>query len=201
MEPHVQIGRLVEVFSLHAFGSVPYFLELAAAKDPWIEAHENYQKQTFRNRYKISGANGVEQLTIHVQGQKGVKIPYQKIQLAHDFQPRLHKRAIQTAYGKSPFFEHYVDDIFDLLDEASTDLWTINWKSLEYFCEAFEIELPNVTTAFCAEPALDHRTNKFSLNHPPYPQLFEDRNGFTPGLSAMDLLFHLGPEAPVYFNT
>ena len=191
----------MDVFSLHAFGSVPYYMALASADEPWLEAHENYQKQTFRNRYKIAGANGAELLTIHVRGQKGVKTPYQEIELAEDFEPRIHQRAIQTAYGKSPFFEHYVDEIMGLLHSDTKALWEMNWKAMEFFCECFEMETPRVTESYCTEAKSDFRSAKFNKPHPPYPQLFEDRNGFVIGLSALDLLFHLGPEAPVYFNS
>ena len=175
-------------------------MELATAKDPWIEGSENYQKQTPRNRYKIAGANGVEQLTIHVRGQKGIKTPYREIQLADDFNSRVHVKAIQTAYGKSPFFEHYADEIFELFNIDSNHLWIINWHALEFFCDCFEIKTPKVTSDYHADAGLDLRSKKFSSSHPTYSQLFEDRNGFVHGLSAMDILFHLGPEAPVYFN-
>ena len=35
---------------------------------------------------------------------------------------------------------------------------------------------------------------------PPYPQVFDEKNGFFPNISILDLLFNLGPESKQYLK-
>ena len=46
---------------------IEFFVNLKGASAVWIEQHENYQKQTFRNRAQIYASNGVQNLIIPVQ--------------------------------------------------------------------------------------------------------------------------------------
>jgi hypothetical protein len=84
----------------------------------FIEACENYQKQSYRNRCSFYGADGVQTLSFPIVHENGthknliseVKVDYRKPWVLQ------HKRAITSAYGTSAYFEYYKDELFAILD-------------------------------------------------------------------------------------
>lgn len=121
----------------------------------------------------------------------------------------LHWRTLTSAYRRSPWFEFYEEELRSLYDkkfeylkdwnlEAFTMInkwlnlsWKISWTE-EYFktYPGSEVEdfrnkvLPN-------QPISEDLLSGF----PEYHQVFEDRTGFLPGLSILDLLFCEGKRA------
>ena len=95
-----------------------------------IEAHEYYQKQTYRNRCAIVGAEGVMKLSIPVLAGSSQQCPIQSVQIAeHDNWRHKHWYTIETCYGASPYYEYYAPDLAPLyLDKArrSTSLYQHN---------------------------------------------------------------------------
>ena len=61
---------------------------------------------------------------------------------------------------------------------------------------------PPVTQRYHEHVPHDHRPKSAwrGLATPTYPQVFEDRLGFVAGRSILDVLFHVGPEAPCYLR-
>ena len=73
-----------------------------------IEQHENYVKQTIRNRCQIATANGVLRLSIPVvKAEKTTDV----LIASHDNWQQKQWNAIATAYGESAFFDYYADDL------------------------------------------------------------------------------------------
>ena len=69
-----------------------------------IECFDTYARQTYRNRYEILGANGVQVLSVPVAKQPGKpKMNAVRISYTENWQIR-HWRAITSAYRKSAFF-------------------------------------------------------------------------------------------------
>lgn len=72
----------------------------------YLEACENYQKQSYRNRCVIYSQSGEEALTFPVIHENGThKIPIRDIRIDYrkDWVTQ-HLRAIASAYGTSAFF-------------------------------------------------------------------------------------------------
>ena len=92
------------------FGPVQWYQQLHRAENVKIERWENFQKQTFRNRCLIAAANGVQALTVPVKHGDTMLIKDLRIS-DHGNWRHLHWNAIQSAYGKSPFFDYYEDDL------------------------------------------------------------------------------------------
>ena len=190
------------------FPPVEYFALLAKYSVVYMEACENYCKQTWRNRCRILTANGPQDLIVPVVHEGGTfQLPITRIRVDYSTPWVLRtERAIESAYGSSPFFTYYRDGLYAILDPHPETLWELNLRIIRFFCEKIGIA-PEIrfTTAYNPDTEEDFR----SVIHPkkpntimldlgigrPYWQVFGERFGFTPGLSVMDLLFNEGPES------
>lgn len=171
---------------------IAYYSLLHRAPEVAIEQWEHYQKQTLRSRCTICGPGGVQTLTVPVAKAATPSEPICRTRISdHGRWRQLHWGALQAAYGRSPFFEYYEDDFrpfyqpnWEYLVDYNRDLQTL-------VCQLLDIH-PTVryTPHFQAEPQC-----QFAYQARPYYQVFAQRLGFVPGLSIVDLLFNMGPEA------
>ena len=170
-----------------------------------IEAFETYPKQTYRNRCRIITANGIQALSIPVNKIDGRHTKTRDIEIVYD-EPwqRLHWRSIDAAYSNSPFYLYYKDKLdkyykkeyrflLDLNMEITNTLFSLLKISVDIeLTEEFlqhPSEISDQRSAFSPKYAID--TAQFT----PYHQVFEERYGFVPDLSVIDLLFNEGPAA------
>lgn len=199
------------LFSTAYFPPISFTLAMLLSRDAMIEAHETYQKQTYRNRCYILSASGKQRLTIPVEKTFGNHTLVKDIQIAyHENWPLLHLRTIEAAYNASPFFQYY-SNYFEALYSRKVK-YLIDWNAEAISLIAKLLKAPlsiHYTTGFEKKPLemVDLR-NTFSpkkleplYDVKPYYQVFGDRITFQPDLSIIDLLFNLGPEAMNYLNT
>lgn len=175
------------------------------------EVHDNYQKQTYRNRYHICTDQGLLKLTIpirHIGGSNG-RQKYKGVEIENSYPwQKQHWKTLQTAYRTSPFFEFYEDELAPIFEQPFKHLMDFNWRSIQFLCESLQIPIPILKTEsfqLKIESGLDGRfliNAKKNLHHPqePYNQVFSDRHGFIPNVSALDLLFNEGPNALSYLK-
>jgi hypothetical protein len=198
----------MKVLPLCCFPPIYWFGLANSGEDFVIDMHETYTKQTFRNRFDILAANGRMTLTIPVVGQKGEKIPYSEIKIAHGKWKYGHISSMRSAYGRSAFFEHYFPKVEELFRSEPEFLLDFNKKAFE-IVSSFVNEkdkMSNSTEAFpyndVSGEFTDHRFDfEPSFKSPslkPYYQVFSDRHPFQSNLSSLDLLFNLGPKAVDY---
>lgn len=191
------------------FGPVQYFMHL------WrgpviIENHANYVRQTYRSRYIIAGANTPLTLSVPVEKGHSLKIPERDVKIAYHMPwQKNHWRSIVSAYNSSPFFEFYMDDIEPFFQKRYTYLLDLNLAVTEVLTDLLSIDSEiSFTSEFNQNPGngiLDlreslHPKKDYTRNDPffkpvAYKQVFDDRHGFIPNLSILDLLFNKGPEA------
>ncbi len=193
---------------------IEFFCLLHHTPKAILEIHETYPKQTCRNRYRIATANGTQSLSIPVIKPMGNHTSTTAVSI--DFSEnwnRIHWRAIESAYNKSPFFLYYRDDferIFmnppELLVDFNLEILNLCLKSLKFkpdfsLSDGY-IRMPDNMTdlrnsIMPKHPVVhDYMIRKFK----PYTQVFSDRHEFIPNLSIIDLLFNLGPEAVDYLK-
>ena len=179
-----------------------------------LEACENYQKQSYRNRCRIYAAGGVESLTlpvVHEGGTSSLPIREIRVDWSRDWLPRM-ERAIVSAYESSPYFEYYRDSLFDILESRPEKLFDLNIRLIHYFLGKIGISADiDFTTEYerPGETAPDIRDLR-GLIHPkrpsilktekPYWQVFAAKYGFKSDLSVMDLLFNEGPDSISYLK-
>lgn len=163
---------------------------------------------SFRNRCLVAGANGIQALTVPVEGGREQKAVYKDIRIdeREDWRKR-HWRTLFSAYGKAPFFEFYGADLELLLQVRKTFLVDWNLTVLDWLAARLKLTLPEqvgpggddkgeglVDLSDRIRPA--HYTEGVAGIEPPtYAQVFQERHGFLPNLSVLDMLLCLGPEA------
>ncbi len=215
------------ILSTTYFGPVQWYQKLYRYERVLIERHETFQKQTYRNRCMIATTQGVQALTVPVV--HGKASPQAATTIAdvriseHGNWRRLHWQAVQSAYGESPFFEYYEDDVRPFFEESRWEFLTdYNEAIRKKMCELIDIH-PSVswTTEYMGNVAeaqqkstgeaqqkgmIDFRDTIRPKHAPidpefsplPYYQVFRQKHGFLPNLSILDILFNMGPETIFY---
>ena len=196
------------------FGPVQWYQKLYRYDSVSIDLQETFQKQTYRNRCLIATTQGVQALTVPVVHDASNVISDIRIS-DHGNSRHLHWQALQTAYGDSPFFEYYEDDLRQFFTERHWErLKDYNMSICQKMCELQDIQPTIVQTSdFRLQPSCPPSINpddfRLGINpkHPledvdfqpkPYYQVYQQKHGFLPNLSILDLLFNMGPESIFY---
>jgi len=174
-----------------------------------IEQFDSYQKQTYRNRCEIYGANGRHSLVIPVKHEKGKRLMTKDVRIDYDTDwRRLHWKGIESAYRSSPYFEYYCDflepfyrrefiflvDLCLRLNEEVLRILHIPNKPVLTNEFIFPGSRPDVIDLrLVISPKVDRFTDK-EFHSIEYSQVFQTAHGFIPNLSILDLIFNLGPE-------
>ena len=187
------------------FPPAEYFSLIAGTGKVIIEKHENYIKQTYRNRCIILGANGPLALIVPVLRGSFHKTALKDLKIDNGRKWReLHLRGISSAYASAPFFEYYNDAISRVISRPFTYLLDLNTEALMTVCEALGLDAEiNLSEEF-APAGTNNRDYRNSISpkrpvdvrgysHIPYTQVFGDRYGFTERLSIIDILLNNGP--------
>ena len=125
------------LLSTSYFGPVQYFTKFLLFPQRVIERFDNYTKQTYRNRCKIYGANGIITLSVPVLKGPSHKTHVRDIRIDYSKNWRkLHWKGIESAYRHSPFCEFYMDDIRAFLEMQHGFLLDINLEILDYLLES-----------------------------------------------------------------
>ena len=234
MTPRALSTKVAKLLSTAYFPPVSYFAAMAqemeglsnrrdgdgsAELSPsviYLEACENFQKQSYRNRCRFYAADGVQTLSFpivheggtHKQPISEAKVDYSKPWILQ------HKRAITSAYGTSAYFEYYQDELFAILDSKPERLFDLNLALIRFFIEKTGLCVDlRVTEDYCRE-APEGVEDLREVIHPkrpnailsdlelekPYFQVFAPKYGFQKDLSIMDLLFNEGPDSILYLK-
>ena len=190
------------------FGPIQWYQKLYRADEAWIEQHEHFVKQTYRSRCIIATTQGTQALTVPVERDILKSQAIKDIRISdHGNWRHLHWNALQSAYGESPFFEYYEDDLRPFFEKRWTFLFDFNEAIREKLCELLDISpVVRFTEKYVSDYASDYR-EAINPKHPApdpdfqprrYYQVYEAKHGFLPNLSIVDLLFNMGPESVFY---
>lgn len=188
---------------------VQYFAHLQSVEQVWIEQYDHYQKQTYRNRCVIAAPDGPLSLTVPIEKPNTQKAFMRDIRISdHGNWRHLHWNAIESAYNHTPFFEYYKDDFRPFYEKKFDFLVDYNEQLCQLVCQLIDIDTSfQRTESYITEPSntiIDLRDaihpkkevmDDASFSAVPYYQVFQERLGFLPNLSIIDLLFNMGPEA------
>lgn len=199
------------ILSSAYFPPVQWMQKLHIYNKVYVERNDNFCKQTYRNRCVIATANGVQALTVPIERFEGAKCPMRDIRISdHGEWRHLHWNAIVSAYGESPFFDYYADDLRPFFERKWKYLFDFNMEIVDKLCELLDVQ-PNISlTDSYADAALlgaDDLRDVIRPKHPaadplfaprPYYQVYASRHGFQSNMSVLDLLCNEGPEGIFY---
>lgn len=188
------------------FGTVNYYKMLFKFKYIEFEEYEHYQKGSFRNRTIIPGANGLIPLSVPLQNGRDQRALFRDIKISYkDNWILQHTRALDACYMRAPFYEFYRDNLFALLASQEEYLMDLDRKLIQWVLKILKANLTiSFSTSYLKElsPDLQDGRNQLLPNQTnslgeqvQYAQVFEDRIGFQPNMSILDLLFCNGPSS------
>ncbi len=178
-----------------------------------------FRRETFQNRSKLRNAQGAHWITIPVFGQpEGAQLHTIDIETGGRWREK-HWRSFMYDYRTTMYFEFYEDTFRPFFDEEWTELADCTCRSVELQAEIFGFDttltrasdledspstLEAIVKAVEADtvvvpqkddlPTVEGATvERFHYDHPTYHQNFE---GFESRVTAMDLAFNYGREAP-----
>ncbi|MBR6885729.1 MAG: WbqC family protein [Prevotella sp.] len=130
------------------FGPVQWYQKLNRFDTIYIERCENFVKQTYRNRCVIATTNGLQTLSIPVEhtqekGEDSSRLITDIRISNHGNWRHLHWNALMSAYGDSPFFDYYVDDLKPFFEDRWENLFDFNMAITHKMCELLDIH-PNI---------------------------------------------------------
>ena len=192
------------------FPNVAHFAAIVQAEKVTFEMDDNYQKQTYRNRTYIYGANGKLQLSIPIIHSQKERQKYRDIKIynSENWQA-IHWKSIETAYRTSPFFEFYEDDFQPLFSKKADFLLEFNMTCFNVVLDCLQLEISSTKTDKFQKIVADktdfrHLANarkEQSWTLDAYTQVFSNKHGFLNNLSILDLLFNEGPNTLNYLES
>jgi hypothetical protein len=204
------------------FPSVILYKNLIKVSNIVFEQYEAYQKMSFRNRCRIAGAEGAIDLSIPLQKGRDQKTLTREVRIAASGNwQAAHWKTIMSCYSRSPWFEHYREGLEGLyrqpadllvdwdracfdwslralglpLETSLTDAWRPVYPEGEWMDWRGKLLPSQPPTLPSNQPPTQAPTQLADTGVPRYRQVFEERTGFIPGLSILDLLFCEGKRA------
>ncbi len=192
--------------------SIEFFAHWLHHGEILFEAHEHYQKKSWRNRTAILSPGKPNYLSVPLRKGKHQKTSIRDVEISYDEDwPRIHFNAVQTAYGKTAFFHEIESDLKSILYAGNEKLWDLNLQLIQLmtqlipgqwnykFTEAYErIVQDSLADIRYGIPAGISITEKQSF--PSYQQVNRLNRPHLLNLSILDALCHLGPELRNYLE-
>ncbi|MGS2726293.1 WbqC family protein [Psychroserpens sp. BH13MA-6] len=191
------------------FPNVAHFVAMLQADHVVFEVCDNYQKQTYRNRTSIYGANGKLDLNVPVvYSQKNRQLSSEVLIHNDDPWQLQHLKSLESAYRMSPFYEFYIDDLMPLFETDFSHIMALNFQSIQIIFDCLQLPFDYSKSLVFDKAAKDHvdardLTNcrkEIQQTFKPYAQVFDQKHGFLSNLSILDLLFNEGPNTELYLR-
>jgi len=186
------------------FPNIHQFTKIIKADNILFEVSDNYQKQTFRNRTYIYGANGKLGLFIPVIHTHKNRELFKDVKISYDSNwMDLHLKSLQSAYRSSPYFEYFEDDFIKLYSKKEKFLVDFNIKCIRLISNLLNLDLDYKISNEYVEKTngiidlrdLSNARKEKKIDTPKYIQVFESKHGYINNLSILDLIFSEGPNS------
>lgn len=189
---------------------IEYYSKLLNYDRLFIEQHDHYMKETYRNRCRICGPDGIITLTVPVVKPETPKAEMKDIRISdHGNWRHLHWNAIESAYNTTPYFEFYRDYFQPFYEKEYVYLIDFNDALCRTVCDLIDMQPMISRTDEYLKDFADGEYDFRDIIHPKkdfrvvdgefmlreYYQVFHERLGFIPNLSIIDMLFNCGPES------
>lgn len=194
------------LFSTAYLPPIEYFSRIIESDEIVIEKHENYIKQTYRNRCYILGSEGPVKLTVPVFLGSFHKTPITEIRIDYTRRwQQVHLGAIESAYRSAPYFIYFYDKIKEAIEAKKEFLVDLNTELLEILTTMAGLDTRIRHSTEFQKPCGEPYDFRYSIS-PKIPSSYKAKYYQTVflnkpdihGLSFLDLLFNIGPAASEY---
>ena len=193
------------VSSYIPFAPIAWWAQLAHDPNVIFDKAEHYEKMSYRNKYNISGANNPIQLSIPLVSGRNQRTVMADVLICNDTDWQTqHWRTLTSVYRQTPFWEFYAHTLEHLYTKTFERLTDFNSASFSWVAQQLklisdasetDIYLPHYPEGIADMRKIKPSTDKtLHATFPRYYQIFEERIGFQPNLSILDLLFSEGPQ-------
>jgi hypothetical protein len=197
-----------KLFSVQYFPPIQFFKYAFSEGNKILERHDNFQKQSYRNRCEIYSPMGKMNLVVPVVHGKTERQLSADIKISYDTNwVKVHVKSLEAAYRSSAYFEYYEDEIRQIYAKKAERLYDLNMAALEWVIKKLDLENTFSYSEKYQESfgGLDlrehiHPKKASDENFAEYHQVFAPKHGFIPNLSILDLLFNLGPQSRMYIR-
>lgn len=186
-------------------GSVEHYIAVRRATVPtaidWGRRFDKRFKDT--HRFTIADTRGTLDLTVPIAKPESSRdATWGDIRLStHGNWWDVHRIALESSYGRTPYFDFYIDDLLPLLTPGVEDRYPL----LRDLSDAWDSWIRRTLLLPAPLSQSDGSLSSADFTPPstpltPYWQVRQDKLGFIPNLSIVDLIFNLGPEAVIYLD-
>jgi WbqC-like protein family len=166
-----------------------------------INDKELFNKQSYRNRCTILGANGTMDLIAQIDHQSPRKMS--KIELNYsDRWISVHNKSIESAYKRSPYFDYFAQNLLLPLNSNISKLIDLNTATLTAILKVLQIDkeiiflsdIENIDKENTIDLSgkIHPKKSEYNFEYKPYHQVFSDLHH--PNLSILDAIFCIGRE-------
>jgi hypothetical protein len=189
------------------FSPISQYSEMINVDEIEFEMEDNFQKQSYRNRCYIYNSNGKQLLSIpvkHIDKEGRKKTKDTLVENDFPWQDQ-HFKSLKSAYRTSPFFDFLEEEIAPIFNKKYKYLQDVNIDTFLFVKDTLQLEQSfKTTTSYQTERGSEDYRILADRKHQPqkivdrYIQMFDDKHGFIPNLSILDLIFMEGPNALSY---
>lgn len=195
------MSKLVSEY--HYFSPVTWFSGLPSSTHCIFFKYDEFRKMSFRNRCVIAGANGPINLSVPIAGGRNIRILSNEVLIDNRLPWQMnHWKSICSCYNHAPWFEAYRDGCQEIFETRYERLVDLNRAIFEWVLQQLKWSFTWEEGVVPEESEWRDYLNKFTpkkMKEIPvkvkYGQVFQERTGFLPHLSILDMLFCTGPGA------
>jgi hypothetical protein len=182
------------------FPKVSFIINALEKREILVCPQLSYNKKWHVNRAVIPGSNGLISLTIPIQGGRNSKSKQDEVKIDNRYHwQRDHFRTLESVYGRSPFFSYYTNELESLFQIHTENLLEWNMACIQWILRRLKSEEELSIRTVSIENVQSFKDHSIGQESQPgtmrYPQVFEERTGFKPDMSIVDLVFNMGPDA------
>lgn len=184
------------------FPSIDYYAFMARHKHIAFDLDAPYNKaDKGTHRFTIADNRGPLRLTVPVSKPSGAHLWRETTVSSHGRWYETMPVALETGYGRSPFFEFYIDRLMPLFDMRNESIVDLCLRADSIVRSILHLPVEVVSAEQGSEVLLNDSAIKALYPvEVPYYQVRAHEFGFIGGLSILDLIFNLGPEAELYLD-
>ena len=200
---------------LRLFASVDYYAAMAAHRHVIIDDNARYDKrQKSTHRMDIIDTHGIKTLTVPVSRPQNFhgQLRWSDIAISrHGLWWHVIDETLASAYGRTPFFEFYIDRLRQFFSASTPDTFpnvaTLCRESDKVIRKILSLNTsisytsdPSAPVTATLNPATREATDSLNPTAIEYNQVRRDKFGFVSHLSILDLIFNMGPESPIILH-